>query len=321
MLLLPFGYYIKFLRLVVGESILKRVIICCVLGFCINLAFLMAVPGPLWLAQRPYSSEFFFGRGKGTTEEAAILSAKNELLLQIASQVEGVIRHSSLSTQDIQKAVEATDAYINATGLRSATVEATVKQGQFHYALLRYPEKSGLLIAASSIMRFKNHHGIDPLPLIEQWKDGTMIKAARMDRVLHDLANGEYGPDIKVMIRGSSLVVQVLNFEAYDIRLTEGQRQGLELLGQSLLPELQYMNHGEISVMGYANPTHIRGEQNALMRFSQGRAETMAETLRETGLVVNSAKGLGGIRLLGDTKSAQGKGLNRRVEINMEILK
>ncbi len=286
-----------------------------------NLAFLMAAQDPPWLAQRPYSSEYFYGRGKGTTEEAAISSAKKELLLQIASQVEEVIRHNGSSAQDIQQAVEATEAYINAIGLRSAAVEATVKRGQFHYALVRYPEKSGLLIAASSIMRFKNKHGIDPLPLIEQWEEGVMIRAARLERVLKDLANGEYGSDIRVMVRGSSLIVRVLNFNAYDTRLSGGQRQGLELLGQSLLQELQYMNYGEISVMGHANPTHIRGEQNALMRFSRGRAETMAEALREAGIAVSSVKGFGGSRLLGSTKTAQGKGLNRRVEIEVEILK
>ena len=158
------------------------------------------------------------------------------------------------------------------------------------------------------------YHPVDPGIVIEHFDEGAMIQAARLERVLYDATVENYGDDLYVSLKNSVLIIQILNFAANQTNLTESQQKSLNMLGAILVDEISSLNYGMIVVTGHANPTGVRGEGNLLLRISQSRAETMADVLRNVGLKVDKVQGMGSHMLLGDTKTLEGRSLNRRVE-------
>ena len=126
-------------------------------------------------------------------------------------------------------------------------------------------------------------------------------------------------PTLSVSLRGNVLVIRTFNFAVYSTDLGEGQRRSLEALGIVLLDELDYLNYGSVTVAGHAHPTGITGEQDTLVNISLVRAETVADLLSQRGVSVGIVQGMGGNWLLNDGSTEAGRGLNRRVEIAMEV--
>lgn len=137
--------------------------------------------------------------------------------------------------------------------------------------------------------------------------------------VLDDVLAADYGASVSVSLRENILEIQVFNFDPYGTDLTESQRQGLEVLSAVLFDKMESLNLGSAAVAGHANPTGVNKEEDALIRISQARAETMAEVLRQAGITVSDVQGMAGHQLLGDADTEAGRGLNRRVEIKMEV--
>ena len=280
---------------------------------------LLTAEEPEWLTQRPISDQFFYGRGEGATAEEAEASSVRDMLQQLGSQVNGVIREQNTRTGGKQEISRKLETFFFNGRLRTAELEDRFTADGRHHALMRYPENDALVLTRSAIMRYSDEYSVDMQAVIDQLDDGAMIRAARMEGVLHDAVSSDYGTDLTVSLRGNTLMLQVLNFAAFTTDLAENQRRGLEVLSASLLNELERLNYGAVVVEGHANPTGIAGEEENLMSISLARAETMAAFLRQAGFTVTAVRGIGGARPLGDVDSQEGRGLNRRVDIKVEI--
>ena len=122
------------------------------------------------------------------------------------------------------------------------------------------------------------------------------------------------GKDIKVenTEAGIRLTMQNLRFEPDSDQLLPGEEGCLDLIASLLkeIPESQFLVEGHTASTG--NP---KGEQ----RLSELRAKSIAAELAKRGISVGRfiCKGSGASKPIGDNSSAEGKALNRRVEITI----
>ena len=295
----------------------KKIILLCSIFFCSGLW--LYPQSPDWLTKRKYSEEYFYGRGTGSTEEEAELSGKREVLLQLNSQIQSLVRLEVSNRAPEGEALEQLDVYFDSSQLRAAEVEERFQKGEEHYALVRYPEDCGLALTSSALKRYEKSLGIESEKIMEQLHGGAMVRAAVMGLILGDISNDDYGEDLAVRANGNEFSIQIFNFDAYDSDFTEGQRQGLGVLSKKIAEELQRFEIKKVSVEGHANPTGRQGEEDILQSLSLKRAETMAESLRLAGVKIDTVRGLGGSAVLGDLSSEEGKGLNRRVEVKIQF--
>ncbi len=281
---------------------------------------LLPAQAPVWLTERLRSDEYFYGRGEGLTAAEAEEAGKEEILLQLTSQINGVIRIQSASTGAYGQMTEEVESFIGTARLRSAEVAERYQAGGRHYALISYSAECGLTMARSAVMLYQEELGVEVESVIEELDDGAMLRGARIERVISDASSGDYGSDLTVQHSGEILRLSVLNFEGYGITLTPTQRRGLQEFSETLFRELEEVEYRPAKVEGHANPTGEENEGEALLEYSKGRAETMATFLREAGIEVGEVIGQGGGSLLGNPATEEGRGLNRRVEIEIEIL-
>ena len=148
----------------------------------------------------------------------------------------------------------------------------------------------------------------------------AMIRAARMQMVLKDLTSGDYGYDISVSLTENALLVRVMNYPGFVTQLNASQRAGLRKMGRGIRDELANLRYDKIRVDGYASPTGAANEQADLLRISRERAQTVADILRGVNLPISTVQGLGAAKLLGNPQTPEGRALNRRVEITVELL-
>ena len=107
----------------------------------------LSAQSPGWLFKRPRSDNFFYGRGKGVTVEDAEIAGRREILLQLSSQVNGLIRSEDSSTEEIESIDNMIVSFFDAVRLRTAEVEDLYETEGESYALVRYPESSALIIS------------------------------------------------------------------------------------------------------------------------------------------------------------------------------
>ncbi len=274
---------------------------------------------PEWISKRLRSDSFFYGRGEGITQEDAEISGREEIRLQLSSQVIGLIRSEDVGDGEIEAVDGMIASFFNDVKLRTAEVEDRYEADGLNYTLVRYPESSALIIAQTAVKRFQENHSVDPKTVINHFDEGAMIRAARLERVLYDAVAGNYGDDLFVSLKKNILTIQILNFAANRTNLTESQKQGLNALGAILVDEISDIDHESVVVSGHANPTGIKGEEDLLYRISFSRAKTMADILRGVGLEIDRVQGLGGSVLLGNTRTLEGRSLNRRVVIQVVL--
>ncbi len=279
----------------------------------------LSAQDPEWLSRRLRSNSFFYGRGKGITQEDAEISGREEIRLQLSSQVIGLIRSENIGYAGIKVVDGMIASFFDDVKLRTAEVEDRYETDGLNYALVRYPESSALIIAQTAVKRFRENHSVDPKTVINHFDEGAMIRAARLERVLYDAVAGNYGSDLSVSLKRNVLTIQILNFAANRTNLTESQEQSLNALGVILVDEISDFDYESVVVSGHANPTGIKGEDDILYRISFSRAKTMADILRRVGLEIDRVHGLGGSVLLGDTRTLEGRSLNRRVEIQVVL--
>lgn len=297
---------------------MKRVLTVLLLLICGSV--LLSAQMPPWLTKRLRSDDHFLGRGSGPSVEEAEFAGKQEILLQLSSQVNAAVGILNPNVKDADAAREKVDAFIDTVRLRDAEVAERYQDGEVHYALIKYPEDCGLSLARSVVMLYQEDLGVEVESVIGKLDEGAMIQGGRVERVISDASSGTYGNDVFVGYSGNILRIQALNFNGYGTALTPAQRQGLKALSDALLPELKGVAYRPVGVTGHANPTGTANENTHLLRYSQARAETMAAFLRESGIQVGEVLGVGGDRLLGDLKTEEGRGLNRRVELEVEVL-
>ena len=274
---------------------------------------------PDWLSKRPRSTEFFYGKGKGRTVEEAESAALQEIRLQFLNQINSMIRLQTTNNELIAQAREKAASFIDTIRLRGAEIEDNYQDGEMHYALAKYPEGGGLTVVQSLALVYQQDTGIAPERFLDVLGNGVMVRGARIDRVLSDAAEGDYGDKVAVLFSNDTLRVQVLAFNPYRTNLTRTQKGGLQVLINALAEDLQGLKYSPVKITGHANPTGIRNEEDKLMSIARERARTMAEFLRQANIEVGDVISMGGRILLGSTKTEKGKRLNRRVEVETEV--
>ena len=279
----------------------------------------LAAAPPEWLTHRPVSEEYFYGRGQGPTPALAEHAARSEIYLQLSSQINGIISLANHSAAQVTTPTEDIAAFISGSGLQSAEVEDRYKENGQHHVLLRYPETCAIFLAESTAVKYEDELNLDTDTVMEEAATRSLTKSARMEMVLNDAVTGNYGKDLAVRFGNDTIKIQVVNFQAYTASLSPGQTQALQTLSQTLFEELKNMNYSPASVTGHANPTGVENEETDLTQLSQARAETMASFLRQAGIRVGEVRGIGADELTGNTQTPEGRGLNRRVDIEVEI--
>ena len=91
-------------------------------------------------------------------------------------------------------------------------------------------------------------------------------------------------------------------------------------MSRTLFRELEGSDYKPARITGHANPTGAADEEAELQVLSLARAQTMAEFLRAAGIQVGELRGAGRNQLLGNPGTREGQGLNRRVEIEVEVI-
>ena len=280
----------------------------------------ISAQAPAWLKTRPVSDKYFYGRGEGRSADAAELAAMKEIQLQLKAQVNAAIQIASHSGGGEWEVYKKMDTLFSTPRLRNAAVEDRHRSDGTHHALVRYPEDCGLQLARLAVKRYENEHNVNPQTIMNQWDDGQMIRAARMQMFLRDLTSDDYGYDISVSLTENALLVRVMNYPGFVTRLNASQRAGLVKMGRGIGDELANLRYDTIRVDGYASPTGAANEGDALLRISRERAQTVAGILRNVGLPIDTVRGLGAAKLLGNPQTPEGRALNRRVEITVELL-
>jgi len=271
---------------------------------------------PEWILKLPFSDEAFWGVGNAATVEEAEILARQEILMQMSSRVHAVISMEIGTGAENEKVTEDLEAFFSGNSLRGAESVERYKENDQFWVLMKYCEECGKSLLKSALIRFEDTYKYQTPILMEQLGDKRISHAFIVERRLKELQLDDYSSDdIIVRFSDMQVVIMIINFIPYETNLSASQRAGLDILSRSLLTELKKLNYKSIDVVGHANPTSAENEETDLMKLSRLRAETMASHLSTAGLTINSINWRGGYETLGDINSAEGKGLNRRVEI------
>ena len=290
---------------------------------------------PEWIYKLPFTVDAFWGIGEGYTKEEAIIYAKQDILMQLCSQVKAAITMENYSNGGDTEVLESLDTYINNSSLRGAEVEEEYEESGRYWVLMKYCDECGKMLMNSSLSRYEVVYDYDSVKVMKKLEDGNIakeliterrevekeqqrirIEVQSLEAQLKELALTDYNvQNINVVLKGKSLIILVINFIPYETNLSESQKQELEKVSETLFLELTRMNYNRIEVIGHANPTGGENEFTELNELSKNRAETMVSFLRDAGLKIEVIDWRGGTEIIGDITTQEGRGRNRRVEI------
>ncbi|MDA3852352.1 MAG: LPP20 family lipoprotein [Spirochaetaceae bacterium] len=271
---------------------------------------------PDWVQKIPYADDAFFGVGHDGSYDGAMENARQDILMQLSSQVNAVISMEYNSSAEEEQITEKLESYIGSSSLRAAELVDSFEDHGNYWVLLKYCDECGDLFIESALNRYEGEHSYQSQEIMEYIHQGTPAEAVKVERRLDDLNLENYrSEDIQVSMSQGRIVIRVVNFLPDDSLLTPNQERGLKILSKSLFDELEQLNYQSVEIVGHANPTGSANEAAELEMLSMARAQTMADFLEEAGLLVDSISWKGGDELLGDTETSQGRGKNRRVDI------
>jgi large repetitive protein len=109
-------------------------------------------------------------------------------------------------------------------------------------------------------------------------------------------------------------LAQVIRFETNSLTILADQQHALDELAQQL------KDHPEIERISIAGHSDDRGGSELNLRLSRGRADAVRSELIRRGVEAKRlhAQGLGSVRPIAGNDSAEGRALNRRVELQIE---
>jgi len=271
---------------------------------------------PDWINRIPFTEDAFWGVGEGSSLEEAQVRGSEDILMQLSSRVRAAVSMEYSNQGGEIEVLEELDAYFDSNSLRGAELEDQYSEDDRFWALMKYCDDCGDMLIHSALSRYEDQYDYETEALIELIKSEIVADAVQVERRLKDLQLEDYhSEDISVQLDGDNLVILILNFLPDDTQLTPGQISGLEKVSRTLLEELETLDYQELEVIGHANPTGVANENDALIRLSRNRAETMASFLKEAGISVDTIGWRGGDETIRDVSTPEGRGLNRRVEI------
>ncbi len=275
---------------------------------------------PEWTDRLPFTDDAFWGVGHAASEVEASNLAKQEILMQLCSRVKAVITMESSSAGGREVANEKMDSFFGHNTLRGAELVEKYQEGDQYWILMKYCEDCGDSLIKSALYRYEEELEYDSGRLYEKVSSEEVDQAFMVERRLKELKLQDYrAEDILVRFDDNRVLIMIVNFIPDDAALSESQKSGLVTLSDTLLKELQELNYKSISITGHANPTGKSNEEAELMELSHLRAETLAEYLAGAGIAIDEVTWKGGAVTIGDTVAPEGRGLNRRVEIAVNL--
>jgi len=270
---------------------------------------------PPWVSRLPFDESYFFGVGTGISEQDAEQSAKKEILMQMSSHVNAVISIEVHSGNGATSAQEDIESFFSNNTLRGAEYVDRYEANGHIWLLMRYCTSCGNSLIKSALNHFEDTLGFSSDELIIRLSEEKIAYGFMVEQRLRELKLKDFNSDdIIVRFNEDNLIIMIINFIPYMAELTERQRDGLSTLGETLLKELSQIEYHSIDVIGHANPTG-GNEESELNDLSHSRAQILADILSSTGLSINSVLWKGGKETIGNLETAEGRSMNRRVEI------
>ena len=271
---------------------------------------------PEWTTRLPFTKDAFWGVGTGKTKAEAVNGAKREILMQLSSRVEAVLTMKKKSGGGKLQAAEKLEMFLGNNSLRGAELEDTHEENGRYWVLMKYRDECGQILMNTALTRFEEEFEYETEEIMEEIVSGKVSEALMVERRLRELALENYrSEDIGVVLSGKNVIIRVINFLPFETELTPSQREGLVRLSETLFQELQKLNYRRLEIAGHANPMGIEDEGKELADLSRNRAETLASYMKQAGIHVDSVRWEGGDNTIGDVKTPEGRGKNRRVEI------
>ena len=275
---------------------------------------------PEWVTHLPFTEDAFWGVGSGESLEMAVDRGKQDILMQLCSQVEAVISMETRSDGGEERVTEKLDAVIGGNSLRGASVESTYEEDGRYWVLMKYCDDCGQMLVGSALKCFEDELNSDVEDIMVRFEDRTTFQAVMLERRLQELSLEDYrSDDLSLILDGKQIVIMIMNFLPNDDALTPSQEEGLAQLSRGLLSELERMNYTGVSIVGHANPMGEADEEAELRDLSRNRAQTMADFLQAAGVVVSDVSWRGGEERIADGTTKKGRSRNRRVEIFVEF--
>lgn len=281
---------------------------------------LLWAEAPQWVHHLPFSEDDFWGVGSGRTAEAAQQAAKGEILMQLSSHVEAAISLEAGSSGGNREVDEKVEAFFRGNSLRGAEQVDQFEEGDQIWVLMKYGSECGQKLIKSAVLRYEKPYNYESEKVMLHLRQSQISDAVRVEKRLQELRLPDFkAEDILIRYENRKMVIMIINFLPYETELSQSQTQGLKALGDSLLEELNAIDYRSIRIVGHANPTGKENEAEELNELSRFRARTIESYLRSAGLTIESVSWKGGTETIGDRSTAAGKGLNRRVEIVVEL--
>jgi outer membrane protein OmpA-like peptidoglycan-associated protein len=280
------------------------------------LTFQIHAEPPDWVSELPFTKDAFWGVGSGDSPEIARKKAKQDILMQLNSQVKAAVSLKTSGDASTDAAYEKLDAFFASNSLRGAELVDEYHENGRHWALMKYCDTCGQMLMSSAVKRYDATIKSDVQSLLDVLNDKRVKDAVKIKRRLNEIELEEYQSNyINVVPSQDRLTIMLLNFLPDRARLSEGQKDSLTVLSSTLLEELDELPIETLKVVGHANPTGKPNEKEELMRLSRNRAETMAQYLISSGFTVDTIDWKGGQECIGDITTQEGMSKNRRVEI------
>lgn len=140
--------------------------------------------------------------------------------------------------------------------------------------------------------------------------DGVMDDT---DKCLGTLAGAKVDAEGCVVKKAQSINLPNVEFEPGSAVLTDAGKERLAPVAEFLANQLEV----QVTVIGH---TDAQGSESYNQKLSEGRAEAVAEYLESRGIAHArlSSRGRGESQPVADNKTAEGRALNRRVELRIQ---
>lgn len=275
---------------------------------------------PEWTRRTPFSDDAYYGKGHGPSRDAALESARQEILRQLRAQVRTGATVIGATDPRLLETLALMSSFFEENSLRGSVERETLSLGGTTWVLLEYPAPSALHLIHAAAVRHAREGGFNIAALLEAIRSRDVIEAVRFQWRLSELNLENYdGDNIQVVQTPEMMHITIFQFLPETARLSREHQAALRSLTSTLFQELQALSYRAVDVLGHANPTGAPGEEAELQELSLQRARIMADNLRASGLEITRVAGAGGAQPLTDGTTPEGGGRNRRVEISIHF--
>ncbi|WP_159438715.1 OmpA family protein [Alkalispirochaeta americana] len=290
------------------------------LVFALGVCLAAFGEAPEWTRRTPFSDDAYYGKGRGSSREEALESARQEILRQLRGQVRTGATVIGATDPRLLETLTLMSSFFEENTLRGAVETEILSLGETTWVLLEYPKPYGLHLIHAAAVRYARESQYNPEDLLRTIQSRDVVEALRFQWRLSELNLENYdGDNIQVVQTPEMMHITIFQFLPETAQLSRAHQVALRSLSTTLFQELQTLSYRAVDVLGHANPTGAPGEEAELQELSLRRARIMADNLRASGLEITTLAGAGGDQPLADGSTPEGGGRNRRVEISIHF--